>query len=114
MKLNRLLSSRCCSRRHTSENRGGARRLCGIDQQPKGMPHNRQLSAMSDCITYIGAVLDAFAVQVKGGDDYCVPDGFTRGAALNVVREAIRQPDVARDDLARLRTTSDLQRVRAK
>jgi len=55
------------------------------------------LAQMSDCITYIGAVLDVpLLYEVKGGDDFCVPDGTTRGAAVTVVREAIRQPDVAK------------------
>ena len=69
-----------------------------FDQQPKGNAAiTANLARMSDCITYIGAVLDVpLLYEIKGGDDYCVPEGTTRGAAVNVVREAIRQPDVAK------------------
>ncbi len=100
MKLTRLLLIALLFPIATQAKTGAQLRedCAAFDQQPKGdAAITVNLLRMSDCIAYISAVLDVpLLYEVKGGDDYCEPDGTTRGAALNVVREAIRQPDVAK------------------
>ena len=67
-----------------------------FDKRPDSTGMSSNMMRMSECLGYIHGVLDVPNLYTVRGADYCAPDGTTRGAALTVVREYIRRPEVAK------------------
>ena len=67
-----------------------------FDERPDSAGMSSNMTRMSECLGYIHGVLDVPNLYTVRGADYCAPDGTTRGAAFNVVREYIRRPEVAK------------------
>jgi len=71
-----------------------------FDERPNSAGISSNMMRMSECLGYIHGVLDLPNLYVVIGADYCAPDGTTRNAAFNVVREYVRRPEVAKMTLA--------------
>ncbi len=67
-----------------------------FDERPDSTGISSNMMRTSECVGYVYGVLDVPNLYDVRGADNCVPDGTTRGAALTVVREYIRRPDVAK------------------
>lgn len=67
-----------------------------LDEKPDSAGASSNLMRMVTCAAYIDGVLDTPVLYDVRGADYCVPDGTTRNAAFNAVRQYIRRPEVAK------------------
>jgi hypothetical protein len=66
------------------------------DERPDSAGASSNLMRMITCTAYIDGVLDTPLLYDVRGADYCAPDGTTRNAAFNVVRQYIRRAEVAK------------------
>jgi len=98
MKLTRLLLIALLFPIATQAKTGGQLRedCAAFNERPDSAGMSSNMMRMSECLGYIHGVLDLPNLYIVRGADYCVPDGTTRGAALTVVREYIRRPEVAK------------------
>lgn len=67
-----------------------------FDERPDAAGTSSNMMRMSGCLGSIHGVLDVPNLSDVRGANYCAPDGTTRGAAFNVVREYIRGQEVAK------------------